>query len=54
MCERRSDNGPHNLAVLRHMALNVMRNDTTKGSLHSKFMQTRWDDHYLARLPALF
>ena len=40
----RLDNGPHNLAVLRHMALNVMQKDTTKGSLRGKFMRAGWDD----------
>jgi predicted transposase YbfD/YdcC len=50
----RLDNGPHNLAVLRHMALNVMQKDTTKGSLRGKFMRAGWDDRYLARLLALF
>ena len=44
----------HNLAVLRHMALNVMQKDTTKGSLRGKFMRAGWDDRYLARLLALF
>ena len=28
----RLDNGPHNLAILRHMALNVMLKDPTNGS----------------------
>jgi predicted transposase YbfD/YdcC len=32
----RSDNSPHNLAVLRHMALNVMQKDATKGSLRGR------------------
>jgi predicted transposase YbfD/YdcC len=50
----RLDNGPHNLAVLRHRALNVMQKDTTKGSLRGKFMRAGWDDRYLARLLALF
>src|SRR5882757_5591347 len=50
----RLDNGPHNLAVLRHIALNVMQKDTTKGSLRGKFMRAGWDDRYLARLLALF
>jgi len=48
----RLDNGPHNLAVLRHMALNVMQKDTTKQSLRGKFMRAGWDDRYLARLLA--
>jgi len=50
----RLGNGPHNLAVLRHMALNVMQKDTSKGSLRGKFMRAAWDDRYLARLLALF
>jgi len=50
----RLDNGPYKLAVLRHMALNVMQKDTTKGSMRTKFMRAGWDDAYLARLLALF
>jgi predicted transposase YbfD/YdcC len=50
----RLDNGPYNLAILRHLALNVMQKDTTKGSLRTKFMRAGWDDTYLARLLALF
>lgn len=50
----RLGNGPHNLAVLRHMALNLMQKDTSKGSLRGKFMRAGWDDRYLARLLALF
>jgi hypothetical protein len=50
----RMDNGPHNLAVLRHMALNVMQTDTSKGSLRAKFVRAGRDDRYLARLLALF
>jgi predicted transposase YbfD/YdcC len=50
----RLGNGPHNIAVLRHMALNVMQKETTKGSLRGKFMRAGWDERYLARLLALF
>jgi hypothetical protein len=50
----RMDNGPHNLAALRHLALNVMQKDTSKGSLGGKFMRAGWDDRFLARLLALF
>jgi predicted transposase YbfD/YdcC len=50
----RMGNGPHNLAVLRHMALNVMQKDTSKGSLRGKVMRAGWDDRHLARLLALF
>lgn len=50
----RMDNSPHNLAVLRHMALNVMQKETSKGSLRGKFNRAGWDDTYLAQLLALF
>jgi predicted transposase YbfD/YdcC len=50
----RLGNGPNNLAVLRHMALNVMQKDPTKGSLCGKFKRAGWDDAYLSTLIALF
>jgi predicted transposase YbfD/YdcC len=50
----RLDNGPHNLAVLRHMALNVMQKDKSKNSLRGKFMRAGWDDRYMVQLLALF
>jgi len=50
----RLGNGPENLAVLRHMAMNVLQKDATKGSLRGKLKRAGWDDAYLARLLALF
>jgi predicted transposase YbfD/YdcC len=50
----RLGNAPQNLAVLRHMALNVMQKDATKGSLRGKFKRAGWDDAYLTKLVALF
>ena len=50
----RMDNGPHNLAVLRHMALNIMRKDETKSSLRAKFKKAAWNTDYLVKLLALF
>ena len=46
--------GPQNLAVLRHMAINVMQKDTCKGSLRGKFKRAGWNNDYLASLLALF
>jgi predicted transposase YbfD/YdcC len=40
----RLGNGPQNIAVLRHMALNAMQTDTSKGSLRGKFMRAGWDE----------
>ncbi len=50
----RLGNAPHNLAVLRHMALNVMQKDGSKGSLRGKFKRAGWNDAYLTKLLALF
>ena len=51
----RLGNSPNNLAILRHMALNVMQKENvTKGSLRGKFKRAGWDNAYLASLLALF
>ena len=50
----RLDNGPHNLAVLRHMAINVMQKNGDKDALRGKFQKAAWDNAYLSRLLALF
>ena len=49
----RLGNSPHNLAVLRHMAINVMQKDRSKGSLRGKFKRAGWNDAYLSRLLAI-
>lgn len=46
----RMTNRPHNLAVLRHMALNVMQKDRSKDSLKGKFQRAGWANAYLTRL----
>ena len=50
----RMGNGPHNLAVLRHMAINAMQKEGSKGSLRGKFKRAGWDNGYLYRLLELF
>jgi len=50
----RLENGPHNHAVLRHMAMNVMQKDGQKESLRGKIKRAAWDEAYLARLLTLF
>jgi predicted transposase YbfD/YdcC len=50
----RMGHGPHNLAVLRHMAINAMQKEGSKGSLRGKFKRAGWDDDYLYRLLELF
>lgn len=50
----RMDNSPYNLAILRHMALNVMQKEGSRGSLRGKFKRAGWDDAFLRRLLATF
>lgn len=50
----RMGHGPHNLAVLRHMAINAMQKEGSKGSLRGKVKRAGWDDGYLYRLLELF
>ena len=50
----RMGHGPHNLAVLRHMAINAMQKEGSKGSLRGKFKRAGWDDGYLYRLLEAF
>jgi predicted transposase YbfD/YdcC len=50
----RLDNGPNNLTVLRHMVLNIIRKEGSKGSLRGKLKRPAWDEDYLRTLLALF
>jgi predicted transposase YbfD/YdcC len=50
----RLGNGPENIAVLRHMAINAMQNEGSKGSLRGKFKRAGWNDAYLTRLLTQF
>ena len=50
----RTGHGAHNLAVLRHLALNVMQKDGTKESLRGKFQRAGWNESYLNSLLTLF
>ena len=46
----RKDNGPNNFAVLRHIALNIVRKEKSKGSMRVKFKRAAWNDEFLAKL----
>lgn len=47
----RKDNGPENFAVLRHIALNLLRRETTsKGSLKGRRKKAGWDNDYLLKV----
>ncbi len=52
-CRVRTDHGPQNLAVLRHLALNLLRRERTrKGSIATKRFTAALDETYLARVLA--
>jgi predicted transposase YbfD/YdcC len=48
----RRDNSPYNLAILRHMALNLMHKDRSNVSLRGKFNLAAWRDDFLVKLLA--
>lgn len=50
-CRVRKDYGPQNFAVLRHIALNLLKQKTTaKLGIKSKRLQAAWDERYLLTL----
>jgi predicted transposase YbfD/YdcC len=47
----RKGNGPRNLALFRHMAVNLLKNEkTAKGGIHNKRMQAAWNEQYLLKV----
>ncbi len=50
VARNRKDNGPGNIAVLRRRALDVVRRDTSKGSLSIKLKRAGWDDDFLRKV----
>ncbi len=50
----RLGNGPHNLAVLRHMSINAMQKEGSKGSLRGKIKRAGWDEAFLSKLLTQF
>jgi predicted transposase YbfD/YdcC len=50
----RKDQAPENLAVLRHIALNLLKQEkTAKGGIHAKQLQAAWDEDYLLKILAV-
>jgi len=53
-CRIRKDNGPENFAILRHIALNLLKQEKTskRRSIRGKRLQAGWDDAYLLKVLA--
>ncbi len=49
----RTDHAPQNMAVLRHIALNLLRQETSRGSLTMKRFRSALNEHYLATVLGL-
>lgn len=50
-CRVRKDYGPQNFAVLRHIALNLLKQEATAQlGIKNKRLQAAWDEHYLLTL----
>jgi predicted transposase YbfD/YdcC len=49
----RKDQAPENLAVIRHIALNLLKHEkTAKGGIHAKQLQAGWKEDYLLKVLA--
>lgn len=49
-CHTRNDNTAENLALLRRLALNLIRTDPEKASIRGKIKRAAWNDGYLVKL----
>jgi predicted transposase YbfD/YdcC len=52
-CRLRKDHAPENFALIQHIALNLLRQDTSaKGGIKAKRLKAGWDNDDLSRILA--
>jgi predicted transposase YbfD/YdcC len=50
-CRVRKDHAPENLAILRHLATNMLKRETSlKGGIQTKRLKAAWDHNYLLKV----
>jgi predicted transposase YbfD/YdcC len=50
-CRVRKDHGPENLAILRHMAINMLKREKSlQGGMQTKRLKAAWDNAYLLKV----
>jgi predicted transposase YbfD/YdcC len=50
-CRARKEHGPENLAILRHLATNMLkRENSLKGGIQTKRIKAAWDHGYLLKV----
>ena len=50
-CRVRKDHAPENLAIMRRIALNLLRKEkTAKSGIQAKRLQCAWDENYFLKV----
>jgi len=50
-CRVRKDHAPENLGIIRHMAINLLKRETSlKGGIQAKRLKAAWDHNYLLKI----
>lgn len=50
-CRVRKDHAPENMAILRHMAINLIKHEKSlKGGIQTKRLKAAWDHNYLLKI----